>query len=77
MKVHQVDIQPKSLSVGMKVVCGPDWDPSYGDQDGVAGAIGEVTKVVNSGDYPITVKWQNGNSIVYRWGNVYYDLKVV
>ena len=78
VKVHQVDIQPKSLSVGMKVVRGPDWDPSYGDQDGGAGAIGEVAAVENSGDYRIAVKWpNNGHFIFYRWGNVYYDLKVV
>ena len=75
VKVRHVEIQPKSLSVGMKVVRGPTWE--YGNQDGSAGAIGEVVEVGNVSSHPITVKWPNGYFDCYRWGNVYYDLKVV
>jgi hypothetical protein len=39
--VREIDVQPKSLIVGMKVVRGPDW--KYGGQDGSAG-VGTVEK---------------------------------
>jgi hypothetical protein len=78
VKVCEVDIQPKSPAVGMKVVRGPNWNyPLYGNQDGVAGAIGTVERVYDSGSYPISVKWPNGACASYRWRNGTYDLKVV
>jgi hypothetical protein len=77
VKEHEADVQPESLAEGMKVVRGPDWDSSYGNQDGGAGATGTVETVYGGGCNIIFVKWPNGHCNNYRWGNVTYDIKVV
>ena len=76
VKEHQVEIQPKSLTVGMKVVRGPDWpDYSYRNQDGGAGNTGIVKEI--RGGNSVIVEWSNGHRNNYRWGERAYDLKVV
>ena len=71
---YRIDIIP--LAAGMKVVRGPDWE--YSDEDGGAGTVGEVIKITNHENYPVHVKWPNGETVAYRWGyNLMYDLKAV
>ena len=76
VKERQIMIKPKPLSVGMKVVCGPDWEVYYKGEDGGAGAVGEVVKIKSNNK--VDVKWPNGKTREYRWGqDNAYDLKVV
>ena len=74
VKECEVDVQPKSLAVGMKVTRGPDW--KYGGQAGSAG-VGTVEKMSVTSLRPILVKWNSGDSNWYRWSDHAYDLNVV
>lgn len=66
------------LSVGDRVVRGPDWE--WDNQDGGAGKEGVVTKIKARGGW-VTVQWDhnpNSKKNDYRWGNdECYDLKVI
>ena len=74
VKVCHIQINPKSLAVGMKVVRGPGW--KYSNEDGGEGTIGEVVKILK--DSKVNVTWPNGNTLDYRWGKSNaFDLKVV
>ena len=78
VKEHQVEIQPKSLALGMKVVRGPDWSAGYGTQDGGAGSVGTVVELGSISSHPVFVKWQEHGQIKrYRWSDHVHDLKVV
>ena len=71
VKVHQIMIKPGPAFFDMKVVRGPDWD--YGNQDGGAGTVGEVTDI--GGNSTVYVKWPNEEIYEYRWGmDGKYDL---
>ena len=65
------------ISVGLRVVRGPDW--KWGDQDGGEGCLGTV---IESGDETaygqvVVVLWDNGMRANYRCGvDGSYDLKV-
>ena len=77
VKVYHVQIDPKPLVVGMKVVRGRDWNAgNYGEEDGGEGIVGEVVDILSNSR--VNVKWPNGNKFDYRWGkDSKYDLKIV
>lgn len=57
------------VQLGTKVVRGPDWN--YDDHDGGVGHIGTVIQVEPSTNYSpamVQVKWDNGNTYLYRCG---------
>ena len=75
VKVHHIRVTSRQLAVGMRVVRGPDW--KYTDEDGGAGNVGEVQKVLPNNS-KVNVKWPSGVTYEYRWGqDGKYDLKIV
>ena len=72
-KTHRIQINPKSLAVGMKVVRGPDW--FYSNEDGGEGTVGEVVKILSNSK--VNVTWPNGKTLDYRWGNNKFEVKVL
>ena len=66
--------KPSSWTFGKRVKRGRDW--KWGNQDGGEGTLGTVTDV--SDDTWVEVRWDNGPTCQYRWGNEgKYDVMVV
>ncbi|XP_071117092.1 uncharacterized protein [Haliotis cracherodii] len=73
-----VDDQPRTfgdnhrVEIGAQVERGPDWQDSYGNQDGGVGSHGVV---IRRRGQRIMVRWNNGNMHQYRFGeNNMYDV---
>ena len=80
--------QPCQVSLGLRVMRGPDW--KWGDQDGGEGHVGTVTAIGGSTDpagreqgatspqKTVILQWDNGTKTNYRAGHQNaYDLRIV